>query len=263
MAFGVFGVIASVAGAAAGAIGAGKMQKEAERREREAREEMEAIKATYSKLDTSNPYANLENTMEDLTVNQLQYELESQQFSESQAGILSGLSEAAGGSGIAALAQSLSAQGQRASQQQAAKIGMQERQNMMAEREMAASNQNKEAEGDIWARNAERDKQATLMGMAHGEAMSERQNAIAAEQAKWGAIGEGVSALGGFASGGFGGGGGGAGGGGQKIDGVNGRWEKEQVGDVRADGSVVESSYGRNVWVTKAEADEKYGEGNW
>jgi outer membrane lipoprotein SlyB len=85
---------------------------------------------------------------------------------------------------------------------------------MMAEREMAAANQNKEAEGDIWARNAERDKQATLMGMAHGEAMSERQNAISAEQAKWGAIGQGVSALGGFAGGGFGGGGGGAGAGG-------------------------------------------------
>ena len=211
MAFGAFGAIASIAGAAIGAIGAGKMQKEAERREREAREEMDAIKATYSKLDTSNPYANLENTMEDLTVNQLQYELESQQFSESQAGILSGLSEAAGGSGIAALAQSLSAQGQRASQQQAAQIGMQERQNMMAEREMAAANQNKEAEGDIWARNAERDKQATLMGMAQTEMFSERQNAIAAEQAKWGAIGEGISALGGFA--GMGGGGGGAGGG--------------------------------------------------
>ena len=69
----------------------------------------------------------------------------------------------------------------------------------MAEREMAAANQNKEAEGDIWARNAERDKQATLMGMAQTEMFSERQNAISAEQAKWGAIGEGVSALGGFA----------------------------------------------------------------
>ena len=61
---------ASLVGGGIKAIGAGKAKRQAERKERKARKEMNRMKEAYSQLDTSNPYANMENTMEDLTVNQ-------------------------------------------------------------------------------------------------------------------------------------------------------------------------------------------------
>ena len=60
----------------------------------------------------------------------------------------------------------------------------------------------------MWSREAERDKQATLLGMSQQEVAAYREQAAAAEQAKWGAISEGVGALGNVL-GGLGGGGGG------------------------------------------------------
>jgi archaellum component FlaC len=77
----------------------------------------------------SNQYAGMENTMEDLTVNQLQAEFEAQQNQQSQANILESLRESAGGSGIAGLAQAMAREGQLASQQASASIGMQESDN--------------------------------------------------------------------------------------------------------------------------------------
>ena len=90
--------------------------------------------------DLSNPYENLENrytgmanqfegmenTMEDLTVNQQQAEFERDMFAQSQAHPLGALRGAAGGSGIAALAQQMAQAGTLASQRAAASIGAQE-----------------------------------------------------------------------------------------------------------------------------------------
>ena len=90
--------------------------------------------------DLSNPYENLENrytgmanqfegmenTMEDLTVNQQQAEFERDMFQQNQANTLGALRGAAGGSGIAALAQQMAQSGTLASQRAAASIGAQE-----------------------------------------------------------------------------------------------------------------------------------------
>ena len=76
-----------------------------------ARIEMERHKKAFEALDTSNPYLNMENTMEDLTVNQQQAEFEKQQAMQSQANIMGQMRGAAGSSGIAALAQSLANEG--------------------------------------------------------------------------------------------------------------------------------------------------------
>ena len=78
MSFIAVGIGLAVAGTAGGMISAGKAKREAERKEKIAVKEMDRLKDVYSSLDTSNPYANMENTMEDLTVNQKQYELEAQ-----------------------------------------------------------------------------------------------------------------------------------------------------------------------------------------
>lgn len=51
---------------------AGRKKRRAE--QTKAKLEQEKYKQQYMDLDTSNPYANMENTMEDLTINQKQTE---------------------------------------------------------------------------------------------------------------------------------------------------------------------------------------------
>ena len=216
MSFIAVGIGLAVAGTAGGMISAGKAKREAERKEKIAVKEMDRLKDVYSSLDTSNPYANMENTMEDLTINQKQYELEAQQFQQSQSNVLSGLRESAGSSGVAGVAQALAGQGQLAAQQSSSSIGTQERQNQQAERSMAANLQSKEREGEVWSRNAEKDKQSTLLGMSQQEVGAYREEAAAAQQAKMDALASGVSSVGSMLTGpgsGMGGAGGGMGGG--------------------------------------------------
>ena len=145
-------------------------------------------KSVYANLDTSNPFLNMENTMEDLTINQKQSQFQAQQFQQSQANIMSGLRGAAGSSGVAALAQSLAQQGQLASQKSAASIGQQEAANIRAKAQMAGQIQSKERQGEVMSRNMERDKQSTLLGMAQQETAAYGQQAQQAEAAKWQAI---------------------------------------------------------------------------
>ena len=202
MSFIAVGIGAAVVGTALGVNSANKAKKAAEKKEAAAAAEMNRQKEIFSQLDTSNPYADMENTMEDLTVNQRQYELESQQFAQSQSNILSGLGEAAGSSGVAAVAQALAGQGQLAAQQSASSIGQQERENQMRERSMAASLQTQEREGEVWSRNAERDKQSTLLGMSQQEVGAAREQVAAAQQAKMDAISSGVSSVGSMLTGG-------------------------------------------------------------
>ena len=171
-----------------GAHKAGKAAKEAEKREKKARAEMNRLKEVYANLDTSNPFLNMENTMEDLTINQKQSQFQSEQFQQSQANIMSGLRGAAGSSGVAALAQSLAQQGQLASQKASASIGQQEAANIRAKASMAAQIQGKERQGEVMSRNWERDKQATLLGMSQQEVAAHMQERQQAEAAKWGAI---------------------------------------------------------------------------
>ena len=197
-------------------VGKHQEKKKAARKAKEAKKEMNRLKDVYANLDTSNPYLNMENTMEDLTINQQQAEFQRQTFQQGQANIMSGLRGAAGGSGIAALAQSLSRQGQIAAQQTSASIGQQEASNIRAERQMAGQIQGMERQGEVWSRGQEKEKQSTLLGMAQQETAAYQAQVAQAEQAKWSAISSGVE---GFTSmvAGFGGGAGGAGGGGLNI----------------------------------------------
>ena len=184
-----------VLGGVFGAISAGKQKRAAERKERAAKKEVDRLKNVYKNLDTSNPFLNMENTMEDLTINQKQAEFQKQQFQQSQANIMQGLRGAAGGSGIAALAQSLSQQGQLASQQAAASIGQQEAQNQMAERQMAAQIQDKEIQGEMYSRDLKRQQTTTLLGMAQQEQAAFAEQAGQAQQAKWDAISGGIDSV--------------------------------------------------------------------
>ena len=131
-----------------------------------ARGEMEKHKKAFSALDTSNPYLNMENTMEDLTVNQQQAEFTRQQQMQSQANVMGQMRGAAGSSGIAALAQSLANQGSLNAQKASASIGAQEAQNQKLERGEASRIQGLERSGDLMSRQMEFGKIDTLMKMA-------------------------------------------------------------------------------------------------
>lgn len=186
----------AVVGTAAKLITADQQKKDAERRELEARNEMERQKDIFASLDTSNPYLNMENTMEDLTVNQQQAEFQAQQNAQSQANILDNLRSAAGGSGIAALAQAMANQGTLAAQQASASIGQQEAANQRLAAQEASNIQNLERQGEIMSRNMERDKVATLLGMSQAEVTGARQDIAAANAAQLQAIDSGMATAG-------------------------------------------------------------------
>jgi hypothetical protein len=106
---------------------------------------LEAQKQKYRSMVFKNPYASvknayanltnpleglsMENVFEDLTVNQQQAEFERDTMAQQRANIMGQMRGAAGGSGIAALAQSMANQGQMATRQISASIGQQEAMN--------------------------------------------------------------------------------------------------------------------------------------
>jgi hypothetical protein len=176
-----------------------------------AKAEMQKMKKEYKNLDTSNlaagfknPYANMENTMEDLTVNKQQAEFQAQQNQQNQANIMQGMQGAAGGSGIASLAQAMANQGQLTAQKASASIGMQEAQNQKLSSQQAAKNQMLEGKGEMvaqqmrtkgaeTARGLEYQKTSTLFGMS-------QQRTAAANQARSQASADQMSAVGDIAS---------------------------------------------------------------
>ena len=78
-----------------------------------------------------NKYEGMENRFEDMTVDMRAADFQAEQGQQQRANIMQGLKGAAGSSGVAGLAQAMANQGQMQSQQIAAGIGQQERQNQM------------------------------------------------------------------------------------------------------------------------------------
>ena len=199
---------AAVASGVVKAIGAKKAQKAAEKKAAEAKAEMNKQKAKYEKLDTSNPYKDYQNMMaenvyEDMTVNQQQAQFEREQQEQQRANIMQGLQGAAGGSGIAALAQQMANQGSLQARQAAASIGAQEsaQQELKAQGELVVQQgeqaaMGKRVEGEIMSREMERNKVMTLMGMSQSEMAAHNQRAAQAEAAKWEATGEAIGGVG-------------------------------------------------------------------
>jgi len=174
-------------------------KKNADRARRQMKKERQQLREyenMYKNLDTSNPYMNMENTMEDLTINQKEAEFRRQQFEQSQANIMEGLRGAAGGSGIGALAQSLAQQGQIASQQAAADIGAQEAYNIRARADMAGQIQNMERQGDIYSRGLKERQTTTLMGMQERRALMREQELRNAQAMRQDAIGNIIGGVG-------------------------------------------------------------------
>ena len=160
-----------------------------------ARVEMEKQKDAFAALDTSNPYANMENTMEDLTVNQQQAEFTKQNNMQNQANIMGQMRGAAGSSGIAALAQSLSNQGSLQAQQASASIGAQEAQNQKATAAEAGRIQTLERQGEMQSRNMQFGKTKSLLGMAAGDVSNAQAMEAAGNQQRMAGIGDAIGGV--------------------------------------------------------------------
>ena len=157
----------------------------------------------YKDMEITNPYAdnvysNMENTAEDLTVNQQQAQFEAQQGAQQRANIMSNMAGAAGGSGVAGLAQAMANQGQLATQRASASIGQQESANQRMAAQQAARNQQLERQGRLQVQQGaanvqqmQMDKQATMLGMSMQQ-VGNAQDAIAAHKAMMGNIVGGV-----------------------------------------------------------------------
>ena len=132
------------------------------------RELLEKQKAKYRNFEFKNPYADMENPMEDLTIDMKAAQYQTQQANQQRANILSTLRGAAGGSGIAGLAQAMANQGQLQTQQIAAGIGQQERQNNVFAARMAGQIDMTERGGEAMVQSAEMGRQSTLLGIEYG-----------------------------------------------------------------------------------------------
>jgi len=161
-----------------------KAAKEAKEQADLSRIEMDKQKEAFQQLDTSNPYLNMENTMEDATVNQQAAEFAQQGALQSQANVMDKMRGAAGSSGIAALAQSMANQGSMDAQKAATSIADQEAANQKAERAEASRLQGLEKQGEMQKRQMEQAKIDSLMGMAAGDVSSSQALQAAAMESQ-------------------------------------------------------------------------------
>ena len=167
------------------------------REQRAAKAEMAMNKAAYTNLDTSNPYANVQNVYEDLTVNTQAADFAAQQQQQALANTMGSMSGAAGGSGIAALAQAMAGQQSANMQQASASIAQQEQANQQLAMQGADQAQQMRLQGEVMSRQMEADKIGTLTSMSQSRVADAN---AAREQAKATMIGGISSAAGSLAA---------------------------------------------------------------
>ena len=115
---------------------------------------------------------------EDLTINQQQAQFEAQQGAQQRANIMDTMRGAAGGSGIAGLAQMLANQGQLSTQRAAASIGQQE----AANRRLMAQGALQRQQGEANIQQQEYNRQMALLNLEQGQASAAVSAASQARQ---------------------------------------------------------------------------------
>ena len=161
-----------VAGIVAGAGGLTKVilanqgRKARIEEQRQANQELAKRKVDIEGIDTSNPYANLENAYEDLTVNKQQAEFQNQKNQQNMANMMQNRGGAAGGSGVAGLAQVMANQQTQATQAASASIGQQEAANQKLQARAQQEIEMKEGYGKSISQQREAQKRKLLMGLS-------------------------------------------------------------------------------------------------
>ena len=183
-------VIQGGVGIASGIIGHKKRKQE----QKDAQAQFDQNMTKYQSQDLSNPYANMENVYEDLTVNTQAADFAAQQQAQGMANTMQSMKGAAGGSGIAALAQAMAGQQSQNAQSASADIARQEAGNQKAQAQMAGELQMAERKGEVMSRDMKREQYETELGMSQqrlGAANLARQEAT---QALVGGVGQVVGA---------------------------------------------------------------------
>ena len=171
----------SIAFNALSLFGASKSQKQARKAQNLAAEQaaaqlalqkeqmalLEAQRERYRQFEFTNPYADLENPYEDLTVNQETARFQMEQAAQQRANIMQGLRGAAGASGIAGLAQALANQGTLQAQRVSADLSKQEALNQRLIAQGASAAEMAFRGGEQMVQEAEMRRQATLLGVAY------------------------------------------------------------------------------------------------
>jgi hypothetical protein len=189
--------------------------------QREQQRKLDIQKQKYRDFVFENPYKNvqnaytgMQNVYEDMTVSTEAANFQMQQGAQQRSNIMQGIRGAAGGSGIAGLAQALANQGILQARQvstdiarqqkaiQAAKLGEASRLQEL-ERKGAAAAAMTRMGGEALVQQAEADRQATLLGVSYGGAAGANQavqqaysNQMAAQTAATQMQGQTISALG-------------------------------------------------------------------
>jgi hypothetical protein len=195
MSFLVAAAVTTAVVGAAKAVDGGIQANRAKKDAAKAQIELDKQKKAFEALDTSNPYLNMENTKEDLTVNTQAAEFAKQQSMQSQANIMEQYRGVAGGSGIAALAQTMANQGATDAQKASVSIGEQEQDNQKQQATEASRIQGLEREGEIMSRSAEQGKIESLMGMSADEVAAANEARAAGKAQMYDGAGDIASGL--------------------------------------------------------------------
>ena len=160
---GAFGQIAKGLAKTAGSLVGGGARR---REQRAATKELAQRKQAYEDFEMRNVYEDLTNPYEDLKVNTQEAEFMAQQSQQGLANTLGALSATAGGSGIAALAQTMVGQQAMNIQRAGASIGMQESRNEALRAQGAERTELRKAMGASEVQQFELGRTETLLDMA-------------------------------------------------------------------------------------------------
>ena len=167
---------------------------------KKAKAEYDSARQDYLNMETTNPYENMVNPYANMEVNTKEAEFMAQQLNQQQANMLANLRGAAGGSGVAGLAQAIANQATKGNQKISASIGKQEAMNqrLMAKGQMQVNQL--QGQGDMFVQKAEKDKTETLLGMSQSRVTASNAARQAARDQIMGGIGSMGSAMVGLAS---------------------------------------------------------------
>ena len=173
-------------GVASGTIGYKRRRQE----QRDAQAMFDQNMAQYRNQDLSNPYRNMQNPYEDMTVSQQAADFQAQQQQQGMAATMDALKGAAGSSGIGALTQSLLAQQSQNAQRASADIARQEQSIASQQAQGAGQLQALERKGDLLSRSLKREQYSTELGMSQQRLASANLARQQATQALLGGVGD-------------------------------------------------------------------------
>lgn len=171
--------VQGLTGIASGLIGQRKRNADARAAKRDFQDQMKM----FRDIDTSNPFANIQNTYEDLTVNQQAAQFTAEQQQLGMATAMGQMRQAAGSSGIAALAQAMANQQSTNLQKASASIGEQEARNQALAAKGAADRERMLAQGERESRLMEFGKRRDMLQISTQRKLAADQAAAAGKQA--------------------------------------------------------------------------------